>query len=59
MSVGRTQHAKRTRRRNDDQRICLAATDRFIEMFADLLQEFVFGLLVPVGLLDGAAARSG
>src|SRR6516162_3256131 len=55
MGVGVAQHAQRTRRCHDDERFGSAGIHRGIEMPGKTLQEPMLGLLVPIGLLHGAA----
>ena len=53
--IGLAHHAERARRRDHDQRFGVAGLDRGIEAAGELLQEPLLLLLVPVGLLHGAA----
>jgi hypothetical protein len=50
------QSAKRPRRRNQHNVAGVVIPDQIIQLECDLLQKIGFGLFMPVGLLDGAAA---
>src|SRR5262245_16948501 len=53
--VGLAQDAERARRRHHDDRLGLARRHRGVETAGKILQEGAFRLVLPVGLLHGAA----
>ena len=55
MRIGRTDHAERARRRHQDDRLRLAGGERGIKVLNQMQEEGPFRLVVPVGLLNGAA----
>ena len=55
---GRPQRAERLRRRNEDDAAGILFLRQFVQPFGQLFQKLGFGLILPVGLLDGAAAEA-
>src|SRR3974377_2473773 len=53
--LDRAEHAKRARRRHYDQRLGLASGQSSFQLADEINEEGPLGLVVPIGLLDGAA----
>src|SRR3974390_3631821 len=53
--IDRAEHAKRARRRHYNQRLGLASGQSSFQLADEINEEGPLGLVVPIGLLDGAA----